>query len=198
MHSKTFITPRKILYTLALAAAAVGNAQAQNLLVNGGFETGDLTGWTSTTGTFGGHIYVGTGAPHTGTYAINLAGVTEDASTYGQISQSFATVVGAQYQLNFWSLEGGALLNASVNNATVYSSTGDGSAYRSHTFTFTATAATSSIKFQGYDYYGILLDDVAVTAVGAVPEPSQWALMGLGLLAMGAVVRRRQRSIVTG
>jgi len=36
---------RRILVALMLVAGMVGHAAAQNLLVNGGFETGDLTGW---------------------------------------------------------------------------------------------------------------------------------------------------------
>ena len=41
----------KKLYALLAAAALVtgaGSAHATNYLVNGGFETGDYTGWTST------------------------------------------------------------------------------------------------------------------------------------------------------
>jgi hypothetical protein len=40
---------KKIIYfALILFLAQVGPASAQNLLTNGSFETGDLTGWTST------------------------------------------------------------------------------------------------------------------------------------------------------
>jgi hypothetical protein len=46
---------KKIIYfALILFLAQVGPASAQNLLTNGSFETGDLTGWTST-GTYSGY-----------------------------------------------------------------------------------------------------------------------------------------------
>ena len=38
---------RKLLYTAIVAGAVAAPASAQNLLTNGGFETGDFTGWTA-------------------------------------------------------------------------------------------------------------------------------------------------------
>ena len=193
MQSKIFtITTPKILCALALALAAIGSAQAQNLVVNGGFETGDFTGWS--TEAFYGSVGVSSGSAHSGTFSAGMSAPAESGGS-GQISQSFATVAGTQYQLSFWSEQGfggfGSYLSASVNGTQVYANSRYDSTYFLHAVTFTASSATSSISFVGSDNFGVRLDDVSVTAV---PEPSQWALIGFGLAAMG-VVARRQRNV---
>jgi hypothetical protein len=42
------------------------------------------------------------------------------------------------------------------------------------------------------DWGYLTLDNLNVTAVTAVPEPSSWVMMGLGLLGLGAQVKRRK------
>jgi len=72
--------------------------------------------------------------------------------------------------------------------------------FTTFTRTVSLTNATQArLSFQSYgpaDSMGMLLDNVRLSAGGdviaaPVPEPSTWALFGGGLLALGAVVRRR-------
>src|SRR5262249_2874481 len=82
-------------YTISLA---VGHKQSPgtNPITNGGFETGNFTGWTQggTTGNTG----VAANTPHTGTFAAFLGPVGSD----GTLSQNVATTPGQQYVLSFW------------------------------------------------------------------------------------------------
>jgi hypothetical protein len=74
--------------TLAVAGIGFGSG-----IVNGGFETGDLSGWTSA-----GTASVSTGA-HSGAHAAELGGTSP--STDSSLSQTFAAPVGGAH-LSFW------------------------------------------------------------------------------------------------
>ena len=67
-----------------------------DLVVNGGFETGDFTGWTTSIDpTFDG---VDTAAPHDGNFAAFFGNV----SGISTISQTLATAAGTLYHIEFW------------------------------------------------------------------------------------------------
>jgi hypothetical protein len=77
----------------------------QSIVANGGFETGDFTGWTLIGNTtFSGNIYnavesasAGFSVVHSGTYGAFLGDIQ-----LASLSQSFATVPGQYYLLSLW------------------------------------------------------------------------------------------------
>jgi hypothetical protein len=138
------------------------------LVQNGGFETGDLTGWIFTGAGVGSDFFVGptpTFGAHTGSYAANFGAV---ATSFDSIAQTLPTIPGHSYVLSYWlshndtNLEnefqvswGGNiiqdLLNVSSFNWTNY------------TFTELATNSSTVLQFSGYEipaWFG--LDDVSV------------------------------------
>ena len=86
-----------LLLLVWLAISSV-SGQAQNLVTNPGFETGNTTGWFA----FGSPtLSVETSQVHSGTYA---AQVTNRTATYMGIAQSFAGVLqaGQTYNVSAW------------------------------------------------------------------------------------------------
>ncbi len=81
-----------------LLVTASLSSQAQNLVTNAGFETGDTTGWFA----FGScTLSVETSQVHSGTYAAQVTGRT---ATYMGIAQSFVGVLqaGQTYDVSAW------------------------------------------------------------------------------------------------
>jgi hypothetical protein len=81
-----------------------------NPIVNGDFETGDLTGWTCSGGSCPGTpadpywMAVGSGFANSGTYALGIGASNYDKSNnpiYGTISQNLATTIGQTYVVTF-------------------------------------------------------------------------------------------------
>ena len=68
--------------------------------------------------------------------------------------------------------------------------------------TFVATSSSATLTFQSLDVansnQGIILDGISISTIRtaniSVPEPSSAILCGLGLSAVGLLVRRRQAS----
>ena len=84
---------------IALDDVSVSTGGGPNLIVNGGFETGDFTGWTTTHAASGSFLAVGH-FPHSGTFGAVFAGTTEDS--FDSISQTLATLPGHTYLVDFW------------------------------------------------------------------------------------------------
>jgi hypothetical protein len=80
----------------ALIAASVTKASA-DLIVNGGFETGNLTGWSCSASL----CQVDTLFVHSGTYDFN--GYAN--GQIGDLSQIIATTPGVTYDLSFWTFD---------------------------------------------------------------------------------------------
>lgn len=190
---------------LVLAAPAV---QAQNLVVNPGFETGDFTGWTATGGDPNNPPIVDGGADgdigHNSTYAASLGAVAPDTQ---ELSQTLATQIGQAYTLTFFA-QTPEFNNPPgfPNSLAVYFDGNlvggpfqvpDDPNYQEYSYQVTASSTNALLRFvvsNDPDY--TQLDDISVTALAApaaVPEPGPLALL-LGSGLGGSLLLRSRRS----
>ncbi len=139
----------------------------QPLVFNGGFETGDFTGWTETGSTTFMSVSASAAYIHSGTHGAELG--PDGSMSY--LSQNLATTPGSSYLLSCWLVNPkGAKPNQFLvqwNGSTIYSQAN--LANRTWTnlqFLVTATATVTPLQF-GFqndpDYFGF--DDVSVTPV---------------------------------
>lgn len=207
---------RKFLVAM-VATAMISSAANASLLVNGSFEQGtpqpgsngfstlgagdnSVTGWT----VFSGSVdwINGYWQAQDGTHSIDLAG-----NQPGAIEQTFATVAGTLYSVNYW-LSGnpdggdigkdgvvaainGAIVDASSSITGIQGPSHENMKYSLKNFTFTASGDTTTLRFSSADNagaFGAVLDNVSVSAV---PEPATWAMMLVGFGVVGASMRRR-------
>ena len=158
---------------LALIAAGLlattTSTHADELVVNGGFETGDFSGWTE----FGDTFYNGVwdGYPRTGTYSAYF-GPTLD---FGGIEQTITANAGTQVTVSFWYLsEFGDLPNSitvRLGSVTLLDrSNVEDLEYVHFTTTLTLTETNPVLNFAFTDPPDYLdLDDVSVT--GSLTNP---------------------------
>jgi chitinase len=166
------------LITLSAAIAATP-AQAINLVQNGGFETGDLTGWIA--GGFSPTTFV----TNSGGFSALTATTSVNPGTLSQNLTGFTP--GNEYQLSFFLNTLGSApngLTASVGSSQIVSLTDitiDG--FLNYTANFTASGTSQTLTFSGFNNPdSSLLDDISVTdAPTAVPfdfSPN----LGIGVL----------------
>jgi choice-of-anchor C domain-containing protein len=206
---------RGVVLSAALAAglAVAGGAGAATFF-NGSFESASVDpgatfvelngGSTAIDGwTVGGDSidYIGGyWQPQDGSRSIDLSGKAN-----GSVSQTFDTVVGQSYLVNFFlagNPDGGPAAKVAISSAT-------GGPVQSNTFTVTGGDTRSTMNWAPYTYrfkatgtstvlsfasatgtpYGPALDNVSVSGV---PEPAEWALMLMGFGGLGVALRRRR------
>lgn len=173
-----------------------GSASAVELVTNGGFETGSFSGWTAFPLPDQGAFGVDNTLPHSGVDSAFFGG---DGSTTYRISQVLSTVANTSYTVSFWldgrfTAGGAASFVGSFGGSNFVSlSDADGAfTFKHYTFQLTATSASTTLSFAGYnkpDFY--TLDDVSVQGASPVPEPASYALAALGLAVLLGWAKRR-------
>lgn len=176
----------------ALALAAAPASAAVNLVTNGGFETGDFTGWTQFGNT--GFTGVSGGIEFSGDFAAFFGPV----GSRGGIRQTLATVAGETYRLRFVLQNNspdpvnrfGVFLDGITQLAVINS---PAFPYTLYEFEFTALDGATTLAFSlQHDPSFYYLDDVSFALV---PEPATWGMMiaGFGIVGLGL---RRRRTVV--
>lgn len=181
----------RVLLASAFAALVIPSIASADLVVNGGFETGDFTGWILSGNPIPGTV--DTQDPHSGNYAADLVA----AGSPSFMEQFLPTTSGTRYSLTYFlnvsadSTGGPVEFLAQVNGVTVFDQTNiPTQPYASYSFPFLATGTSTVLKF-GFrnDPGSFFLDDISVAPV---PEPSS---LWLGFLATAfailAICRRQ-------
>lgn len=196
---------KSLLAAAAFMALAVGSTAAKaDLIQNGGFETGDNTGWAIN----GDHTGVAPSGfssinAHSGGFFMAL-GDTASAYPYGTVSvdSAISDHAGDVLTLSYWfSSNGGtpnyfdAEWNGAVLSGSVLSNVGQ-TDWTEYQFSVTATGSDLlTFREQNAPAYSALDDISLVVSQTAppppsVPEPASLSLLGLALTAIGLKRRR--------
>jgi hypothetical protein len=181
----------KSIAVALLLAFFVPIAHASSILVNGGFETGDLTGWTES------GWFIDTLNPNSGVYDASTGCSGASCTTIGDpnsayLYQDVATIPGATYDLSFFYDSGqlptfgsellvlwGDPTAPSLSTVVDFVDVGTSGSYAEYSGTVAATATISQLEFLGrqdLDFYSV--DDVSLAApVSGVPEPGSLSLL---------------------
>jgi hypothetical protein len=163
---------KRLLLGIALLSAPSA-VRADQLLVNGGFETGDFTGWTQGGNTGSTSVWQGVGVAHGGFYVAALGPV----GSPGTLSQTVSTTPGGTLYLNFYLASDGQTPNSfGVSLGTTLSLQLNNLAqqpYKLYSFQSTATDVSSTLTFTFQNDPGyLLLDDVSLTT--SPGDPTTW------------------------
>jgi hypothetical protein len=186
------------LLICCLPALLTPNIVTADIVFNGGFETGDFTGWILSGNPIPGTV--DTMNPHSGQFAADLTALSSPSF----IEQVLATTPGAMYDLTYFLAVSEPFLAASepfisgatveflaqVNGVTIFDESNIApQPYTRYSFPFIAAGTSTDLKF-GFrnDPGAFFLDDISVNSV---PEPSSvW--LGLLVTAFAIIAMRRR------
>jgi len=200
---------KKTVLALALVAGLTsfaGNAKAQNLIQNGNLTNYtinpgngrskqwigyvSLNDWTVT----GPYMNIYSGAGYLGGNSLYM-GASSSGGIGDMISQNINTTIGVNYELSFYILGGDPNINnlvyADVNGMRVINivDNNDYPNWTSLSVVFTATTTSTAIDLGSYtDANSHQVSNISVTVL---PEPSTYALFGIGALALIVAYRRK-------
>jgi hypothetical protein len=189
----------RFLAISVLLLVLTGRIASANLITNGGFETGDFTGWTATPAASGSNFGVVLGNQHSGTYTAAFGAFGSDLDA---ISQTFATTAGTPYDLTFYlfNRNDGQTPNnefrVSFGGVTVLDLVAAPDfGYTLYSFSAQATGSSLTLEFAGRQAVGnFFLDDVSVEprdVIGnGVPDTGSSALL-LAFALVGLAFTRR-------
>jgi hypothetical protein len=198
-----------LLLLCFFAAAGIlappGSARGESI-VNGGFETGNFSGWTQSGNTGATGVantpFAGNAGAHSGQFWAALGPVGSD----GLLLQSTATGItaGTPYTFSFWLSSDGGTPNdfsAKFDGVTLFSTVNEPvHNWVQHSFTVIPTSSTASVQFSFRNdpsYLG--LDDVSLQPLAGAAVPTPIAGFGgvvlLGGLGVHRTLRTRRRSI---
>lgn len=187
-----------------ITAAAIAAPASAELITNGGFETGNFSGWTTSgnVGVFGISSF-GLTDPTFGRFLVAFNGA--DSPPNGVLSQTIATMAGSAYNVGYSygvTSGGNQSIVASILDANTLAVLGTQTASTTSSapgrfgFSFTAASGSTIVRFRDLATNPTAsqdgrFDNVSVTA--AVPEPATWAMMVLGFGGMSFAMRRKAR-----